>query len=53
MSAAATRAKKFAGTPMAPLFTVEDAAPVATAVPEDARGFFAPGETEFTYFDYC
>lgn len=48
----AIRAKKFAGTPMAPLFTVEDAA--TTAAPaEDARGYFAPGDTEFTYFDHC
>lgn len=38
---------------MAPLFIVEDAAPSAAVVPEDARGFFAPGDTEFTYFDYC
>lgn len=47
----AIRAKKFAGTPMAPLFTVEDAAAAAPA--EDARGYFAPGDTEFTYFDHC
>lgn len=53
MSAAATRAKKFAGTPMAALFIVEEAAPSAAAVPEEARGFMAPGDTEFTYFDYC
>lgn len=53
MSATATRARKFAGTPMAALFIVEDAAPAAAAVPEDARGFFAPGDTEFTYFDHC
>lgn len=52
MSAAATRAKKFAGTPMAPLFTVEEATPVATPV-EAVRGFIAPGDTEITYFDYC
>lgn len=53
MSAAATRAKKFAGTPMAPLFIVEDAASTAAAPAEDARGFYAPGETEFTYVDFC
>ena len=48
----AIRAKKFAGTPMAPLFTLEDAA-VAAAPAEDARGYFAPGDTEFTYVDHC
>jgi hypothetical protein len=53
MSAAATRAKKFAGTPMPALFIVEDAAPVAASAAEEARGFVAPGDTEFTYFDYC
>lgn len=53
MSAAATRARKFAGTPMTALFSVEETAPSTAIAPEEARGFMAPGDTEFTYFDYC
>jgi hypothetical protein len=46
-------AKKFASTPMMPLFIVEEAAAVAVPVAEEARGYIAPGDTEFTYFDFC
>lgn len=50
---ASTLAKKFASTPMTPLFIVEEAADVTAPAAEEARGYMAPGDTEFTYFDFC
>jgi hypothetical protein len=50
---ASTPAKKFASTPMTPLFIVEDADAVVAPAAEEVRGYKAPGDTEFTYFDFC